>query len=181
MNPNKAISIHLLKTSKALKDIDLYPIQHAVNILFKARMWDKRVWLVGNGGSAATASHFSNDLQKICGIDAISLPDRVSSILAYGNDDGWDRMFSNAMIPFRKGDVLIAISCSGASANVLRAVEKAQLLSGEVIVMTGKLTEKNALGLSGYPATIIVDFPDIKVQEDVHLVICHTIAGVLAK
>jgi D-sedoheptulose 7-phosphate isomerase len=123
--------------------------------------------------------HFANDLQKMCGISATALPAQIPTILAYGNDDGWENMFSNAMDAFRPGDVLVAISCSGSSPNVVNAAILALRKEGKVIAMTGPTGNGNKL--AKLPVTLIVAQSfDIKVMEDVHSVVCHAIAGAIA-
>ena len=179
MNEIEQLILYFEHAVTKIEDLDFESIACATNILRGARTDERRVWLAGNGGSAATASHFSNDLRKMCHIDATSLPNDISTILAYGNDEGWENMFSGAMEPFNAGDVLIAISCSGASMNVIRAAWKAERRGGYIIALTGPVTKKNQLMLLAHPA-IVVNSLDIKVQEDLHLMICHSIAGVLA-
>jgi len=141
---------------------------------------ERTVYVVGNGGSAATASHFANDLVKMTGIRAISVPDATSTILAYGNDLGWNFMFSNYIAAvMRPMDVLVAISCSGRSKNVIEAARAAIVLDGNIIVLTGPRTGNDLIKLPySFPA-ISIDHPDIRVVEDVHLAICHAIVGAL--
>lgn len=169
------------KVIRALEVLPLAPVGKAAEMLKNARSFHERVWIVGNGGSAATAMHFANDLQKMCQIDTISIPSSISTILAYGNDDGWDEMFSKALeTAFHNGDILVAISCSGASVNVINAALRARQLGGKLIVFTGPATEKN--NLAKLPCVLIqVEDSDIKVQEDVHLIVCHSIAGAISK
>lgn len=154
-------------------------IGEAANMIKHARDFHQRVWIVGNGGSAATAMHFANDLQKMCSIDAIALPSVIPTILAYGNDDGWDNMFSHFLDrTFSNGDILVAISCSGKSANVVNAAKMARKHDGKVIAFTGRITPENELAtIPGIVVSVEVD--DIKVQEDIHMIICHAIAGAI--
>jgi D-sedoheptulose 7-phosphate isomerase len=164
---------------EAVGKIPLSSVAQAAKLIKNARNFSQRVWIVGNGGSAATAMHFSNDLQKMLGIDALAIPSLIPTILAYGNDDGWDQMFSFAMKSFEIGDILIAISCSGSSMNVINAARFALKRDGKLIILTGPVWVENELG--NMPGVVIsVESKDIKVVEDVHLVICHAIAGVLA-
>lgn len=162
----------------ALLTLNQFEIEKAVEILKGVRSKNGTVYLVGNGGSAATASHFANDLEKMAWIKAISIPDMTPKILAYGNDDGWERMFSEVLKHnLRPGDAVVAISCSGNSPNVVRAAEAA--CGFELIVMTGN-DEDCLLCQQGASVIIHVPADDIKVQEDIHLVICHSIAGALS-
>lgn len=171
---------HLKNVVEALCYLEEEEIRKAVEVLKKARERAANVWLVGNGGSAATAEHFANDLIKMCGIKAVAVSSMTSTTLAYGNDEGWERMFAN---PLRRladvGDVVIAISCSGNSPNVVEAVNGI-LHKCEVIAMTGSGINKLS---NMYPSdikTLIRAYSDeITVQEDVHLIVCHAIAGLI--
>lgn len=169
------------RVGNALKTIPYDRVLKAAEMLGRTRQLGQKVWIVGNGGSAATAMHFANDLHKMCGIGAIPLPAFVPTILAYGNDEGWENMFSHALEgQFSVGDFLIAISCSGSSVNVVNAAKLMRKLEGRLIALTGPENPKNALSkMNGI--IISVEDPDIKVQEDVHLVICHSIAGAIIK
>jgi D-sedoheptulose 7-phosphate isomerase len=177
---NQPITDYLTKTSAMLGAISVFDIARAVDILAKARMLKANVWLVGNGGSAATASHFANDLVKMARIKATSLADQTPTVLAYGNDNGWQNMFSDAMESlFAAGDVLIAISCSGRSKNVVNAARFALEMDGYLIVLTGEKKE-NMLTALNTSAVISVNSDDIQVVEDCHLAVCHAIARMLA-
>jgi len=167
---------YLSTVSFVAHDAFLPPIEQATRLIEKAGRLHQRVWVVGNGGRAATAMHFANDLQKMCRVDALALPSLIPTITAYGNDDGWHNMFSYAMGAFKVGDILVAISCSGASQNVINAAKYAFKQDGKLIIFTGGITVKNEL--AEMPGIVIsVENDDIKVVEDVHVIICHAIAG----
>lgn len=173
------INDYIGREAEAICQVDSNAICQAVAVLKEVKKAGGRVYLAGNGGSAATASHFANDLRKVCRIDATALHENISAILAYGNDEGWPNMFSLAMEFFKKDDILIAISYSGASGNVINAAEKASRLEGKTIVLTGPDSEINELFYFGCPA-IRVDVEDIKIVEDLHLMICHAIVEALS-
>ena len=109
-------------------------IQDAIDRLWRAYRDDAQIFACGNGGSSATASHFIEDLAK--GVDlppgtprfrAISLVDSVPVLTAYANDVGYEHVFSEPLKNLvRAGDVLVAVSGSGRSANVLRAMSTAR-------------------------------------------------------
>lgn len=165
----------------AIEEIFESKIVEAIEILDKARQDKATVWIVGNGGSAATASHLANELWKTCGIKAIAIPDLVSIVTAYGNDDGWEYMFSRTLEEkFEDGDVLVAISCSGRSLNVLEAVRTVLKRKGKVISLTGLGTDSNILAQLN-TTKLCVASADIRVQEDVHMIICHMIGYALSK
>lgn len=152
-------------------------IENAVATLKRAKEAQATVWLVGNGGSAATASHFANDLLKVCEIDAVAVADMVPSVLAFGNDNGWENMFSGVLEQTMKyDDVLVAISCGGESQNVLTAAELFR--KDNLIILTGDDFE-STLGLIKASAKVFVPHSEIRIQEDTHLAVCHAIVGAL--
>ena len=163
------------EVAKAIASTSVERMGQAASLLERAGKFGQRVWIAGNGGSAATAMHFANDLQKMCGLDVLALPALVPTITAYGNDWGWDKMFSAAMKAFRVGDILVAISCSGNSANVVEAAKAALGYDGKLIVLTGTggILEK-------MPGVIIsIPHKDIRAVEDAHSVICHALTGMI--
>lgn len=145
--------------------------------LAKARENRKTVFTMGNGGSAATASHFAEDLAKCTIKDGlprfkvISLADSISGIMAWANDSSYEVIFveqlKNLMEP---GDVVIGISGSGNSMNVIRAVEYANTHGGHTV------------GISGYDGGKLlknaqenINVPSFHMQrvEDIHLLVLH--------
>jgi D-sedoheptulose 7-phosphate isomerase len=103
------------------------------------------VYLVGNGGSASTANHFANDLVKKLGIKAISLCSNESIITAYANDLGYENVFLEQLKVFlTKEDLLISISTSGKSKNILKAIKYAKRIGASVLefpIYRGKITK----------------------------------------
>ena len=171
-------TLYLNAVEEAIGKLPLLQLTQAARMLKNAANFNQRVWLVGNGGSAATAMHFAGDLQKVIGVDALALPCFTSTITAYGNDDGWTKMFSLAMKAFNIGNILVAISYSGASQNVIEAAKHALERDGKLIILTGPAWEGNIL--SCMPGIIIpVENDDIRVVEDVHLAVCHSIIGAI--
>ena len=86
-----------LDVTAALASISGEKVRDAMEILRRAKFQKANVWIIGNGGSAATASHFANDLLKMTGIRALALVDLVPTITAYGNDDGWENMYTHPL------------------------------------------------------------------------------------
>ncbi len=169
---------------KAVLDrIDREPIYAAIDVLHQARMDGKQVFIMGNGGSASTASHMVCDLAKNTRrsdwphYKVIGLADNMAILSAYGNDDGYDNVFrlqlANLMNP---GDVVVAISTSGNSPNVLRAVELANEDGATVIGMTGF-----GAGKLGPMVDIHLHVPSdcIEQVEDIHLMLEHLITKAL--
>jgi D-sedoheptulose 7-phosphate isomerase len=169
---------HFEGVVKALEKVDLGELNEAVGMLRKAKEDKAFVWIVGNGGSAATAEHFANDLLKMGGLKAIAIPGQTPTVTAYGNDEGWKNMFREPVMGLSgDDDILVAISCSGNSENV---VELAEWWGNDFIVLTGDERIKNKLANINIDIPIIhADDPDITVQEDVHLAVCHAIAKAL--
>lgn len=116
-----------------LRRIDTADIERAADILRAARDSGAMIYVAGNGGSASTATHLANDLGKATKtsgmppMKVVSLSDNVSWLTALGNDEGYDRVFAGQMENFaQKGDVLIVISTSGNSGNLVKAAEMAK-------------------------------------------------------
>ena len=122
-----------------LSKIDTKEISNFINILLDARNRDATIFFMGNGGSAATAAHFANDIGVGVGVNAhknnpfrvISLVDNCAVITAISNDDGYENVFSKQLqVLMKKGDVVVAISASGNSKNLLEAFKYAEQNGG---------------------------------------------------
>lgn len=156
-----------------------------VNILEKARREQAAVFICGNGGSWATASHMVCDFGKNTRqagknrMIVLGLGDNVPSLTAYANDEGYDRIFAEPLLSLMQpGDVLIAISGSGNSPNVLRAVETARDLEGITIGLTG--FEGGKLGQM-VDHVLVVPSNSMEMIEDFHLIIDHILTICLRK
>lgn len=179
-----------IKFENARKFADNAKIEKLVLLLKKTRDKRKPILIIGNGGSATTASHFSLDLNKstVKNPDAInekrfkamSLND-IAAITAYGNDLSYDEVFSQQSINYlSKGGLEIVISASGNSPNILKAVKTAKALG----VYTFGL-----LGFDGGKAKEILDNyiliqtakKEYRIVEDIHLQICHKVIECLEK
>ena len=151
--------------------------------LLEARETGKQIFVIGNGGSAAAASHMVCDFNKNTReagkkrMRAICLNDNTPSVLAYANDEGYDIIFSEQLLSLgQSGDILIAISGSGNSANIIKAIETARQMNIKVIGLTGfkggKMKELTDICL-------VVPSGSMEIIEDVHLIINHILAGLL--
>lgn len=154
-------------------------IADVIHLLQRARMQGSQVFIMGNGGSASTASHFVCDLAKntrhkdLPHFRAIGLADNMEIFSAYGNDEGYENVFSQQLINLiRPGDIVIAISASGNSKNVLNAVEEAQKYGATTIGFTG--FDGGRLGQM-VDFHIHVNSRVIEHVEDVHLMLEHMI------
>jgi phosphoheptose isomerase len=95
-----------------------------VNYLKKTRQDGRYIFIMGNGGSAALAAHFACDLMKVCGCKAIDLSSNTSVITAYANDEGYEYIFEKQLrVLASKGDVVFAITASGTSHNIVKALD----------------------------------------------------------
>ena len=130
---NENIADHFRAFQKMMQQIDLPAMDRMVARLRLAREQGATIYISGNGGSAATASHWVNDLGKAAKsggrppLRVMSLNDNVSWLTALANDEGYDRVFAGQLENFaRPRDVLIVISASGNSPNLVKAVELAR-------------------------------------------------------
>lgn len=172
-----------------LKDVydklDRNQINKVMNALMDAYEAGKNIFIFGNGGSSATASHYVCDFNKgvsIC-LDKkfrfTCLNDNVPSIMAIANDCGFEKIFRMQLESHMEdGDYVFAISGSGNSKNVIEAVEYAKSRGGKVISLTGYSGGK-LLPLADYPIHVNVD--NMQLAEDVHMMVCHLIASILAR
>lgn len=154
-------------------------ISDVIVVLQRARMQGNQVFIMGNGGSASTASHFVCDLAKntrsngLPHFRAIGLTDNMEIFSAYANDEGYESVFSQQLLNLiRTGDVVIAISASGNSMNVVRAIEEAQRFGATTIGFTG--FDGGRLGRL-VDFHIHVDSTIIEHVEDIHLMLEHMI------
>lgn len=139
--------------------------------------WGSKLLICGNGGSSTTASHFAGDLSKTCNLEAHCLSDSQYLITAHGNDDGYFQIFSKQVERIGyQDDVLIVISGSGKSENVVRAVKEAKQLDMKTIGLTGM---DGGLLKDLCDICLIVPSNHMEVIEDVHLAVCHCIVEML--
>lgn len=182
------MSTHRSYVTDVQRTLNLLPwasIDEVVKRLHDARTRGKQVFIVGNGGSAATASHFACDLGKnivvphLPRLRVLSLTDNMATFSAYANDDGYEHVFAEQLANLlQPDDIVIAISASGNSPNVLRAIEYAQ---GQ---------DAFTIGWSGYQGgrlahladlSIVIDNDCIEQIEDIHLILAHMVTVALRK
>jgi D-sedoheptulose 7-phosphate isomerase len=170
-----------------LNKIDPETLGQVVTIFMDAFKNGKTIYVIGNGGSAATASHMQADFRFFVRYFSkfrpkiFALTDNVPMITAIGNDNNFDDVFVEQMRgQFVSGDVLIAISASGNSPNLVKAVEFANQLGGTTIAFVGflggKLNEISTVSL--YTPNPKGDYGPI---EDVHMILNHIIVNYLSK
>jgi len=154
-------------------------IADVIEILNQARLQGKQVFIMGNGGSASTASHFVCDLSKntrgqsLPPFRVIGLADNMALVSAYANDEGYENVFSQQLANLvNPGDVVIAISASGNSKNVINAIEEARRHDAMTIGFTG--FDGGQLGQI-VNVHIHVKSMIIEHVEDIHLMLEHMI------
>jgi D-sedoheptulose 7-phosphate isomerase len=166
-----------LKSAAALAQ----PISQAIELMFNALSNGNKVLACGNGGSAGDAQHFAAELvgrfeRERFPLPAISLTTDTSIITAVANDYSFNEIFSKQVQAFgQAGDVLLAISTSGNSANVVAAVEAALEREMRVVALTGKDGGKLAQMLTDADVHINVPHARTARIQEVHLVAIHSI------
>lgn len=179
----KGIRQYLSGIHETLDRVPLGMVEEAIDVLLSAVYVGSTVFTLGNGGSAATASHFACDLAKGTIVPGgprfrvIALTDNVPLIMAWSNDVSYESVFAEQLYNLMgRGDVVVAFSGSGNSPNVLRAVALARQQGGITIGFSG---------FDGGKLSRMVDVPVVvpcycmEQVEDVHLILCHLMATVL--
>lgn len=158
-------------------------ITRVIEILHDARMTGRQIFIMGNGGSASTATHFVCDLAKntrrsgLPHFRVIGLTDNMAIFSAYANDEGYDQVFAQQMANLiNPNDIVIGISASGNSPNVINGIEEAKKHSATTIAFTGFTGGK--LGPMA-DIHIHVDSKIIEHVEDIHLMLEHMIVKTL--
>jgi D-sedoheptulose 7-phosphate isomerase len=174
-----ALEDHITEVRTVLARIPVEAMERVVGIILEAYRQNKHVYILGNGGSAATATHFACDLSKATIVEGharlrvTSLTDNVALLTAWANDTSYENVFAEQLCNLlNPDDVVIAISASGNSPNVLAAIDAAR--------ERGAIT----VGLVGFSggslqnvadASIHVQSDSYGVVEDCHLVLEHAI------
>lgn len=175
------IQSYLKWTADACRQIDPDQVQRLIDLLFEARSQGQRIFIIGNGGSAATASHFCEDLGKCTLRDlddplrfkVISLTDNLPYITAWANDNGYDLIFEQQLRNIGEpGDLVIGISASGNSPNIIRAIEYANANGMTTVGMTG-FSGGKLMEIADHK--VHVPIADFGMAESMHLVIVHII------
>jgi D-sedoheptulose 7-phosphate isomerase len=182
MHPDDLYRIrdHLSAVQSVLTLAPVARIAEAVEICDRVRLNGGCLYLCGNGGSAASASHAACDLVKLAHVEGqrrlrvTTLADNTAVLSAYGNDDGYASIFQRQIADILcPRDALIGISVSGASENVLRAMEYASSVGAKTIGVSGMGTERMRRA-----ASLMIEIPADTMQtaEDAHMVILHALS-----
>src|SRR3954454_10133651 len=165
---------------KAIETIYLAKVGQEIDIFRQARAEDRGIFVCGNGGSATTSSHFVCDMVKGASskrdkrFRIMALTDSLPTITAYANDVSYECIFVEQLKNFAQpGDVVMAISGSGNSPNVLRAIEYANSIGCKTVALTGR--DGGKLGPLAQ-LNIQVPVPHMGRIEDAHMIVCHMIA-----
>jgi len=166
--------------------VDLLEIRSFIEILLAARESGATIFFVGNGGSASTASHFANDLafgtnEYEKPFKAMSIVDNISVLTALGNDYGYDDIFIRQLKVYaRKGDVLVGISASGNSQNLINAFEYASTSGIKTVALTafdgGRMRK-----IAEYGIHIPTEKKEYGPAEDLHMILDHLVGSYLMR
>ena len=178
-------SRYLDELKTLLDNLPLAQVRRAAEVLFRAYETDHTLFIFGNGGSAALASHMASDLGKathvpgptslqgVKRLKVLALTDNVPLLTAWANDSSYENAFAGQMENFiQAGDVALAISGSGNSPNVLRALELARRAGASTVGLAGCGGGKMKALLD---CPIVVPSHNMQQVEDAHLVLAHMI------
>jgi D-sedoheptulose 7-phosphate isomerase len=182
-NFSDEINIYFDNLKKTIDLINVNQINNLMNLLTDALYENKQIFVMGNGGSAATASHYVCDFNKGLSLNKqkrfkfICLNDNVPTMMAYANDSSYEDVFVEPLKNFfEKGDLIIGISGSGNSKNVLKAIEWGNASGGTTIGLTGYnggLLKKTAMH------NVHINVDDMQITEDLHMVLDHCMMKIL--
>ncbi len=170
---------------KLLSEIDIESVKRVVDCLLEARENNKTIYFAGNGGSASTASHFAQDMGEVGrkirgkGFRTQSINDNVSALTAISNDYSYDNVFSlQIQYNFDAGDVLVVISASGNSPNVIKAVELAKEKGGSTVALVG-FDGGRLAQICDHIVHVQSKKGEYGPVEDIHLILNHMIVSYL--
>lgn len=173
------IAAYFHELGEALAALPHAPIEAMLDILQQARLEGRTIFIVGNGGSASTASHFACDLGKNTVMPGVprfrvtALTDNMEVFSALANDLGYENVFAEQLANLlQPGDVVIAISTSGNSPNVLKAVEFARTQGATTIGWTGQ-----GGGRLADLVDLLIAVPSTRIEqvENAHLILHHLV------
>lgn len=173
------LEAYLAGTARLARGLPLASLETIVHLLVRAREEERCIFVLGNGGSAATASHFANDLGKggmtgfASRFKVLALTDNVPLMTAWANDTHYENIFAEQLRNFcTPGDVVVAISGSGNSPNVLAAVRLAHERGATTVGLTG-LPGGKLRQLVDH--CLVVPSDDMQHIEDMHLITTHVV------
>lgn len=171
------IDQYIESQKKALESIPANAVEEIVGMLKEALLQDRQIFVFGNGGSAANASHFATDLGKGSSdklgkrFRVLSLNDNVSWMTALGNDYSYEDVFVKQLINYaRPGDIALTMSVSGSSPNLVKAIQWSKENGLRTVAMVGGKKGKLA---SIAEKVIVIDSEHYGRVEDAHMGVCH--------
>ncbi|VEJ21721.1 phosphoheptose isomerase [Neisseria animaloris] len=178
------VAVHFTQSIEAKQqaaDILNEPTAQAAELMLQCLMNDGKILACGNGGSAADAQHFAAEMtgrfeKERMELAAVALTTDTSALTAIGNDYGFDHVFSKQVRALgRAGDILIGISTSGNSANVIEAIHAAHERDMHVIALTGRDGGKIAALLKD--SDILLNVPHQRTAriQEVHILLIHAL------
>jgi D-sedoheptulose 7-phosphate isomerase len=183
MTITDAARTYLTDLKAVIDRFDLAAFESLVSAILDAYENERTIFTMGNGGSAATASHLVCDINKGCCMDLgkkfkmMCLSDNVATMMAYANDVSYEAIFIEPLQNFfRPGDLVIGFSGSGNSENVLRAIRWAGENGGITAGISGFDGGKLA-GMVDIP--LVADIHDMQKVEDIHVIACHMLMQIV--
>lgn len=182
MDKEKIIKNYIDMAVSSCHNIKYDEIKDIYDVLLETNYAGGRIYICGNGGSGSTASHFQNDLNNAFSISygtmpAVCLTDNIATLTAVSNDFSYDDVFLHQLkYLIKEKDVLITISGSGNSINILKAAEYVKNRGNTVVSMVG-FNGGKLKALSDYSFHVPVD--NMQVSEDLHLLFCHLISTMI--
>ena len=174
------IKNYFSRLTEIMNAIDVKSIEKVIEIFDKTRISGNNIYFIGNGGSAATAAHFSNDLNSIKlnpKFKARSLAVNMATITAIANDYDYESVFSKQLEScLKKDDVLVAISASGNSKNIIKAMTCAGKIGAMTIGLTG-FGGGELKDISMHVVYVKTNKGEYGPVEDVHLILDHLISA----
>lgn len=166
---------------KVIMNLKVDEIENVIRCFINARERGSTIFFAGNGGSAATASHFAQDLAEVGkkvkteNFRVLSLTENMPFITALGNDYGYDMIFTGQMANlFKEGDVFVAISASGNSPNIVKAAKMAKDMQGITVALVG-FDGGELAGMCDYVIHVKTNKGEYGTVEDIHLMVNHII------
>lgn len=186
---------------EVFKRLDLESVNTVMNVLEEARLSGKHFFICGNGGSAATASHYAGDFNKGVNMGLMAsyeteaygaeikraiplynfecLSDNIPTMMAISNDESYAEVFRFPLsIKMKEGDIVIGVSGSGNSANVVNAFKYAREIGGKTIAIVG-YNGGEMKEIADF--SIHIDVDDMQISEDLHMVLDHMMMSILSR
>jgi D-sedoheptulose 7-phosphate isomerase len=174
-----SIYTYFTELEHMLRTVSLSHLQQVIRLIERAYLDNHRMFIMGNGGSAATASHFALDLAKNTimpgapRLKAISLTDHVPLITAWSNDTAYEHVFAEQLANMiEPGDIAIGISTSGNSPNVINALHLARQIGATTVGLLGAEGGKIKDIVDAY---VLAPGQNIEQEEDAHMILAHVI------